>query len=170
MTSPLLWAQLNRIEKKSHKVFVQNIPSTLTTRELMTLFGNCGVLNAAEIFRDLYVYGNDGDEDGQMDAQITAEQLHHQQQLDLQQGISISKREALLQANAAALTVDIADLSLGHFTSSFKSDRLMVPSHVLDAEKLQKTIQDYFKSQELLLAQESQSATAAALTAHGGLH
>jgi hypothetical protein len=124
--------KLSRVHQRSHKVFVSNIPSTLTTRELMALFGNCGVLNAAEIYRDK-INENSGVTLSPDSSPLPGDE-------NLYQGLSLTRREALMQANAAALTIDISDVALGHFTSSFKTEQLLVPSHVVNGKLLQNTV------------------------------
>ncbi len=51
INSVYLASRLEYLEKHSRKIFVENIPPTLTTRELMQAFAKCGVVLAVEIHR-----------------------------------------------------------------------------------------------------------------------
>jgi hypothetical protein len=51
--SQFLWSRLDRLAYKYHKIFIDNVPASMTTRELMNAFSRCGKVVCCEIFRGL---------------------------------------------------------------------------------------------------------------------
>ena len=74
--SQYLWSRIDNLEANSYKVFVQNIPAFLTSRELMNAFSRCGKVVGCEIYRTRVTDNLKDDNSGNISAAIHSAAIH----------------------------------------------------------------------------------------------